>query len=96
MWTFVRLLDKDELALVAKSNIAGGRIIWKEGKGSVAVRTTDAKEGFTRVQISTSFQGHGETKENFARPTNIWPLISNGTLENGMIAALESHLIAKR
>lgn len=95
-WTFVRWLDKDELARVAKANIAGGRIAWKEGKGFVTVRTSDAKEGFTRVQISARYQGRGETKERFARPTDIWPLISNGTLESGMIAALESHFISHR
>ena len=96
LWTFVRLLDKDELTRVAKADILGGRIIWTEGKGFVAVRTNDAKEGFTRVQISARYQGRGETKESFARPTSFWPLISNRTLESSMIAALESHFVSKR
>ena len=96
LWTFVRLLDGEELLRMAKTEIAGGRITWTEGKGFVAVRTSDAKEGFTRVQISARYQGHGETKDSFAGPTSLWPLLSNGTLESSMIAALESHIVSRR
>ena len=95
-FTFYRLLDKEELAQVAKTEILGGRIAWTEGKGFVAVRTSDAGDGFTRVKISARFQGRGQTSERFARPSDLWPLVSKGTLEGSLIAALESHFSSRR
>jgi hypothetical protein len=89
-YSFYRLLDRDELTEVAKTEILGGRITWTEGKAFVMARITDAGDGFTRVIVSARIQGRGQTAEHFARPSDLWPLVSKGTLEGGMIAALES------
>jgi hypothetical protein len=89
-WMFVRYLAKDEMAQVAKTDILGGRIMWKEGKAVVHVMTTEVSEGFTRVQISARFQGRGQTPDQFEQPSDFWPLASKGTLEGSMIAALEN------
>jgi hypothetical protein len=95
-WSFVRYLEARELQSLAKTDILGGRIVWAEGKAAVQVKTSDAGDGFTRVQVTAKFQGKGESKNQFARPTDIWPLASRGTLEGGMVAALESRFIAPR
>lgn len=90
-WIFVRHLDREELARFAHTEILAGRIVWSEGTVAVHVTTSEASDGFTRVQISAKFQGRGETKLPLARPWDLWPLASRGTLEDGMIAALEGH-----
>jgi hypothetical protein len=90
-FSFYRLLDKDELAQVARTEILGGRVTWTEGKAFVMARLTDAGDGFARVIISARIQGRGQSSEHFARPSDLWPLVSKGTLESAMIAALESH-----
>jgi hypothetical protein len=95
-WSFVRYLEPEELARFAHAEILGGRIVWTEGKAAVQVTTSEAAEGFTRVQIATKFLGKGNAKERFARPTDFWPLVSRGTLEGSMIAALESRTDSPR
>jgi hypothetical protein len=90
-WTFTRYLEKEELAQTAKTDVLGGRVTWTEGKAFVQVKTSDAADGFTRVEVFARFQGHGQTSVRFARPTDLWPLTSKGILESGMIAALEDH-----
>jgi hypothetical protein len=94
-WTFTRYLEKEELAQTARTDALGGRVTWTEGKAFVQVKTSDAADGFTRVEISARFRGHGQTSERFARPTDLWPLASKGTLESGMIATLEDHFNAQ-
>ena len=95
-WSFVRYLDAEELQRFARADILAGHIVWREGKAAVQVKTSDAENGFTRVQVTAKFQGKGESKEPLARPTDIWPLVSRGTLEGGMIAALQSHFNSQR
>jgi hypothetical protein len=90
-FSFYRHLDKDELAQAARTDILGGRISWTEGKAFVSAQMTGAGEGFTRVQISARFQGRGQTSERFARPSDLWPLMSRGTLEGSLLSALESY-----
>ena len=90
-WTFTRYLEKEELAQTARTDAFRGRVTWTEGKAFVEVKTSDAPDGFSRVEVSARFQGHGQSSERFARPTDLWPLPSRGTLESGMIAALEDH-----
>jgi hypothetical protein len=94
-WSFVRYLEPEELARFAHTEILGGRIVWTAGKVAVQVTTAGATDGFTRVQITAKFLGKGNTNERFARPTDFWPLVSKGTLESGMIAALEDHFKAQ-
>jgi hypothetical protein len=91
LWTFVRHLEKEELSLYAKTDILGGRFTWREGKAFVAVKTAEVADPFIRVQITARFQGRGQTSLGFARPTDWWQLATKGTLESGMLAALESH-----
>jgi hypothetical protein len=94
-WSFVRNLEPEELVRFAHTEILGGSIVWTEGKAAVQVATAGATDGFTRVQIAAKVLGKGNTKERFARPTDFWPLVSKGTLESGMIAALEDHFKAQ-
>jgi hypothetical protein len=93
---FVRYLEPDELARLAHTEILGGRIAWTEGKVAVRVTTSQAADGYTQVQITAKFQGKGNAKERFARPADLWPLASRGTLEGSMIAALESRADSSR
>lgn len=95
-WTFVRYLEPEELVRFAHTEILGGRIVWTEGKAAVQVTISEGADGFTRVQITTKFLGKGNSKERFARPTDSWPLVSRGTLEGSMIAALESRADSSR
>lgn len=95
-WTFTRFLEKEELAQVARTDVLGGRMTWTEGKAFIEIKTSDAGDGFTRVQILTKFQGRGQTTIGFARPSDWWPLASKGTLESDMLAALQSHFSSKR
>jgi hypothetical protein len=88
--SFVLYLEPEELARFAHTEILAGRIAWTEGRVGVQVTTVEAADGFTRVQVAAKFQGKGNTNEHFARPTNLLPLASKGTLEGSMIAALES------
>jgi hypothetical protein len=94
--SFVRYLEPEELARFAHTEILGGRIVWTEGKVAVQVTMSEAANGFTQVQINAKFQGKGATKEHFARPTGLWPLVSRGTLEGSMIAALQSRADSSR
>jgi hypothetical protein len=95
-WSFVRNLDPEELPRFAHTEILAGRIVWTEGKSGVRVTTSETTDGFTRVQIAAKFLGKGNSKERFARPTDFWPLVSRGTLESSMIAALESRADSSR
>jgi hypothetical protein len=94
--SFVRYLEPDELARYAHTEILVGRIVWTEGTVAVQVTTSAATDGFTRVQVNAKLQGKGSAGERFARPTNLWPLVSKGTLEGSMIAALENHFRSPR
>jgi hypothetical protein len=94
-WTFSRILEKEELLQFAKEPPAS-RVSWTGGKALVQVRTTDLQGGFTRMQISARFQGHGENADHFAPPQDTWELNSNGTLESAVISALETHFQSLR
>ena len=90
--TFFRYLDKDELLSFSNAGPFAGRVTWTEGKAFVRISTLAIKEGFTRVQVSARFQGHGQNVDRFAPPKDSWELESNGTLEKNLISALELHL----
>jgi hypothetical protein len=95
-WSYVKHLEKNELERFARTDILGGRITWTEGKATVTVGVEDGGDGFARVTVSARFQGHGQTSLPLQRPTDWWPLASKGTLEGGLIAALESHFKVTR
>jgi hypothetical protein len=90
-WTFSRYLDKDELVRFKKEEAFTGRVIWRDGKAFVQVSTSTAAGGFTRVQVAVKLQGYGENGDHFAPPQDSWQLMSNGTLESNIIAALDTH-----
>jgi hypothetical protein len=94
--SFVRYLEPEELARFAHTEILGGRIAWTEGKVGVQMTIAEAADGFTRIQVAAKFQGKGSSNQHLARPTNLWPLASRGTLEGSMIAALESRADSSR
>jgi hypothetical protein len=91
-WTFSRYLDKDELLHFSNEGPFAGRVNWTEGKALIQVRTRELEKGFTRVEVTARFQGYGQNMDRFAPPKDLWQLESNGTLEENLILALESHL----
>jgi len=91
-WLFARYLDKNELLQFAREGLFAARVKWSEGKAYVQVTTRELDDGFTRVEITARFQGAGQSVDRFAPPRDSWDLDSNGTLEQGLIAALEAHL----
>jgi len=93
-WSFVRYLGPEELARFAETEVLGGHIVWTEGKVAVRVTTTEAADGFTRVEIAAKFLGKGTSDGRFARPMDFWPLVSRGSLEGSMIAALENRTVS--
>jgi hypothetical protein len=93
-WSFVRYLDPGELSRFAQTEILGKHIVWTEGKAAVRVTTTEAGDGFTRVEIAAKFLGKGNSNGRFARPMDFWPLVSRGSLEGSMVAALENRSVS--
>jgi len=90
-WTFTRKLEREEFLRYTKNDANTDRVKWTSGVAFVQVKTVDLGEGFVRVQVSAHFQGYGQSLDRFAPPKEFWPLISNGTLENQLISALEAH-----
>jgi hypothetical protein len=89
-WTFVRYLERADLERFAKTDAVGGQVAWTEGKAVVQVRTVEARDAFTRVEISAGFQGYGRSADRFAPPKDTWTLLSTGALENDMMNALKT------
>jgi hypothetical protein len=94
-WSFVRYLDPGELSRFAQTEILGKHIVWTEGKAAVRVISTEAADGFTRVQIAAKFLGKGNSDGRLARPMDFWPCASKGVLEGSMLAALEDRDISR-
>jgi hypothetical protein len=93
-WSFVRYLEPEELTRFAETEILGGHIVWTEGKAAVRVTATEAGDGFTRVEIAAKFLGKGNSNGRFARPMDFWPLVSRGSLEGSMVAALDNRTVS--
>jgi hypothetical protein len=67
------------------------RVSFSSGKAAVTVRTTDLPEGYVRVQVSTHFQGEGQSNDKISpQPASVWPLVSKGVLEQELVTALQS------
>jgi hypothetical protein len=90
-WTFSRKLERDELVRFTKQDASTERVNWTSGAAFVQVSTVERDDGFVRVQISTRFEGYGQSADRFAPPKGFWPLGSNTTLENQMISILARH-----
>lgn len=91
MWSYVRYLDPDELQRFADTNVLIEPVKFTSGKAAVVVRTTDLANGYGRVQISVHIQGEGKsTDKTWAQPGSVWPLNSNGVLEQELVKVLET------
>jgi hypothetical protein len=90
-WTFVRYLSVEELEKYADTKVLLEPVEFEDGKAALVVRTADIGQGFVRVQISTQIQGEGKSADAIVKqPVTSWPLRSKGTLEQELIAALQS------
>lgn len=90
-WTFVRYVNVEELEKYADTKVLLEQVEFEDGKAAVTVRTVDIDGGFVRVQISAKIQGEGKSTDAAVKqPGTVWPLVSKGTLEQEMIAALET------
>jgi hypothetical protein len=90
-WTFVRSLNVEELEQYADTKVLLEPVEFEYGKAALMVRTADVGQGFVRVQISAQFQGEGKSADTVVKqPATSWPLHSKGTLEQELIAALQS------
>jgi hypothetical protein len=90
-WTFSRKLERDELVRFTKQDANVERVNWTSGAAFVQVNTLELDDGFVRVQISSRFEGYGQSADRFAPPRESWPLSSNGALENQLISVLGKH-----
>ena len=90
-WTFVRSLNAEELEKYADTKVLLEPVEFEYGKAALLVRTADIGQGFVRVQISAQIQGEGKSSDAVVKqPATTWPLRSKGTLEQELIAALQS------
>jgi len=90
-WTFSRKLERDELVRFTKQDANTERVNWTSGAAFVQVNTLELDDGFVRVQISSRFEGYGQSADRFAPQRESWPLSSNGALENQLISILGKH-----
>jgi hypothetical protein len=90
-WTCVRYLSPEEIEKYADTKVLLEQVQFEDGKVAILVRTTDLGDGYVRVQISAHFQGEGKsTDAAIKQPGTVWPLTSKGTLEQELIAALQT------
>jgi hypothetical protein len=90
-WNFVRYLSVEELEKYADTKVLLESVEFENGKAALLVRTADIGQGFVRVQISAQIQGEGKSSDAVVKqPVTSWPLRSKGTLEQELIAALQS------
>jgi hypothetical protein len=90
-WTFVRSLNVEELERYADTKVLLEPVEFEYGKAALLVRTTDLGQGFVRVQISAQIQGEGKSSDAVVKqPVSSWPLRSKETLEQELIALLQS------
>ena len=91
LWTFHRSLDADALMKATKPDENTNRAHWTHGTAFVQVGTTALSDGFTRIRITATFRGYGESVDRFAPPREFWPMTSNGTFEALLVSAVETH-----
>jgi hypothetical protein len=90
-WSFVRYLNTEELEKYADTKVLLEAVKFSSGKSAVAVRTSDAGNGYVRVQITARFQGEGKSEDKMmAQPGNIWTLASRGVIEQELLSTLQS------
>jgi hypothetical protein len=90
-WSFVRSLNVEELEKYGDTKVLLEPVEFEYGKAALLVRTADIGQGFVRVQISAQLQGEGKSADAVVKqPVSSWPLRSKGTLEQELIAALQS------
>ena len=91
-WTFSLQLTRDELVADTKPDAVTEQMQWTSGKAAVVVQTAELPDGYTRVTITSRFDGFGESEDKFAPERALWKLKSNGRLEAGLIDALRARL----
>jgi len=91
-WTFSVQLTRDELVADTKPDAVTEQMQWSSGKAAVVVQTVELPDGYTRVTITSRFDGFGESEDKFAPERALWKLTSNGRLEAGLIDALRARL----
>ena len=90
-WSYVRYLNPDELDRFADTKVLIEPVSFSSGKAAVTVRTSDLGDGYVRLQISTHFQGEGQSTDKASpQPATLWPLNSKGVLERDLVNALQS------
>jgi len=90
-WSFVRYLNAEEVTKYADTKVLLEPVDFTSGKVSITVRTSDAGDGFVRMQIATHFQGEGKSTEKvMGQPGTVWPLNSKGVLERELITAIQT------
>jgi hypothetical protein len=90
-WTYVRYFDPEELEKYADTKVLLEPVKFTSGKAAVIVRTTEIGDGYTRVQISTHFEGEGRsTDKAWGQPASVWPLNSKGVLEQELLTVLQT------
>jgi hypothetical protein len=89
--TYIRKLQTNELLNYTNSRGNRDAVVWTGGKAFIQMKTTTLSQGFTRIEIVVTFEGHGENQDSFAPPKETWPLESNGSLETALITAVENH-----
>lgn len=90
-WSYVRYLNPDELDKFADTKVLIEPVSFSSGKAAVTVRTSDLGDGYVRLQISTHFQGEGQSTDKASpQPATLWPLNSKGVLERDLVKALQS------
>jgi|GEM_PF-2057829 len=88
-WTLAVYLKNEELDEYTKIP-EDPKIDWRSGKALVNIRTSDAKDGFTRLMTTARFDGYGEPEDKFAPNRDSWCLPSKGVLEAKLINALKT------
>jgi hypothetical protein len=89
-WSFVRYLGVDELEKYADTKVLLEPVKFTSGKAAVILRTTEIGDGYARVQISAHIQGEGKSTDKlWSQPASVWPLNSNGVLEQELVTALQ-------
>jgi hypothetical protein len=89
-----RVVDPDELARIAFTGIAGGRVQWSEGRVDTAWDLEPHRKNTTTVRIMVRILGRGTTSLPIMRPSDWWPLASTGTLERKLLNSIAAKCAA--
>ena len=89
--TSFRLVNPEALRRIAVTDREAGRIRWTRGIYQLTIIFSPVDGDGTRVRVSARVFGAGESSLPLMRPSNMWPLLSTGSLESDVLAALTAH-----